>query len=83
MEPSPGYTKEFGTKICKLKRSLYGLEQSPRAWFERITKFLKGQGCTQGQSDHTLFTKTSTRNELSILIVYMDDMILTGMILKR
>ncbi|KAM7491063.1 hypothetical protein LguiA_033984 [Lonicera macranthoides] len=77
MEPPPGFTKEFGTKICKLKRSLYGLKQSPRAWFERLTKFLKGQGYNQGQSDHTLFTKTSTRNKLSVLIVYVDDMILT------
>ena len=78
MEPPPGFNKEFGTKVCKLKRSLYGLKQSPRAWFERLTKFLKGQGYNQGQSDHTLFTKTSTRNELSVLIVYVDDMILTG-----
>lgn len=44
MEPPPGFTEEFGTKVCKLKKSLYGLKQFPRAWFERFTKFVKSQG---------------------------------------
>ena len=78
MEPPPGFTEKFGSKVCRLKRSLYGLKQSPRAWFERFTKFVKSQGYSQGQADHTLFTKASTKDKLSVLIVYVDDIILTG-----
>lgn len=78
MEPPPGFTEKFGSKVCRLKRSLYGLKQSPRAWFERFTKFVKSQGYSQGQADHTLFTKVSTKDKLSVLIVYVDDIILTG-----
>ncbi|CAM8951545.1 unnamed protein product [Rhodiola kirilowii] len=78
MEPPPGFIEKFGNKVCKLKRSLYGLKQSPRAWFERFTNFLKSQGYTQGQSDHTLFVKKSTTNKMTVLIVYVDDIILTG-----
>ncbi|KAL9434214.1 hypothetical protein AB3S75_028943 [Citrus x aurantiifolia] len=78
MEPPPGFNEKFGSKVCKLKRSLYGLKQSPRAWFERFTNFVKSQGYDQGQSDHTLFTKRSIEDKISVLIVYVDDIILTG-----
>ena len=51
----PGFNKK-GEKnlVCRLKKSLYGLKQSPRAWFDRFAKVLKGQGYRQGQSDHTI-----------------------------
>ena len=31
-------------KVCKLKKSLYGLKQSPRAWFGRFTKSMRAFG---------------------------------------
>lgn len=77
MEPPPGFVDKFGVKVCRLKKSLYGLKQSPRAWFERFTTFIKSQGYTQGQADHTLFIKSSGV-KVAILIVYVDDIILTG-----
>ena len=65
-------------KVCKLKKSLYGLKQSPRAWFDRFNKTVKKYGYSQCQADHTLFIKHSTKGKLAILIVYVDDIILTG-----
>lgn len=64
-------------KVCRLKKSLYGLKQSPRAWFERFENVVKRQGYYQSQADHTLFFKHS-RGKVVILIVYVDDIILTG-----
>jgi len=32
MQPPPGYSVSEGM-ICRLRRSLYGLNQAPRAWF--------------------------------------------------
>ena len=44
-------------KVWRLKKSLYGLKQSSRAWFERFTKSMKAFGYRQTNLDHTLFLK--------------------------
>ena len=78
MEIPPGFNNEHDAgKVCKLKKALYGLKQSPRAWFDRFNRFVKSLGYVQAQSDHTLFFKHSL-NKVSVLIVYVDDIIVTG-----
>ena len=67
-----------GKMVCKLKKSLYSLKQSPRAWFERFSKVIKSHGYSQGQTDHTLFVKHSSNKRVAVVTVYVDDMILTG-----
>jgi hypothetical protein len=79
MEKPPGLEISSNyNKVCKLKKSLYGLKQSPRAWFDRFTKTIVQNGYSQCQADHTLFIKSSPENKKAILIVYVDDIILTG-----
>lgn len=39
----------------RLKKSLYGLKQSPRAWFNRFANAVRWLGCTNARIDHTLF----------------------------
>ncbi|WJX66879.1 hypothetical protein P8452_51386 [Trifolium repens] len=78
MDIPPGFEDKFGSNVCKLNKSLYGLKQSPRAWFEKFTQSMKKQGYIQGQADHTLFTKFSPHGKIAILIVYVDDIVLTG-----
>jgi hypothetical protein len=37
MELPPGFgTLDTAGKVCRLKKSLYGLKQSPGAWFDRF-----------------------------------------------
>ena len=74
-----GFEDKFAKgKVSKLRKSFYGLKQSPRAWFERFTRVLRHDGYTQCQADHTLFVKHSTSDKITILIVYVDDIVLTG-----
>ncbi|XP_076951121.1 uncharacterized protein LOC143624310 [Bidens hawaiensis] len=64
MEAPPGFIKNFKTKeVCRLKKSLYGLKQSPRAWFGGFTLAMRKYGYQQGNSDHTLFIKRQGNDE--------------------
>ncbi|RVW56514.1 Retrovirus-related Pol polyprotein from transposon TNT 1-94 [Vitis vinifera] len=79
MKIPPGFEESMAkNQVCKLQKSLYGLKQSPRAWFDRFTKAVLKLGYKQGQADHTLFVKKSRAGKLAILIVYVDDIILSG-----
>ena len=53
---------------------MYGLKQSPRAWFGKFTKVTKECGYKQNQGDHIPFIKYSESREFSVL-VYGDDII--------
>jgi len=77
MDPPLGFEERYGTRVCKLKKSLYELKQSPRAWFERFTQFVRKQAHTPGQADHTMFIRHSLEGKTTILIEYIDDIILT------
>ncbi|KAL6321217.1 hypothetical protein AAG906_016251 [Vitis piasezkii] len=75
--PSGYVANTKGNIVCKLQRTLYGLKQSPRAWFGRFSTAMKKYGFQQSNSDHTLFLK-HRQGKLTALIVYVDNMIITG-----
>ena len=75
----PGYEDSYEeNKICKLRKTLYGLKQSPRAWFGKFTRTMKMLGYRQCNGDHTLFFQHFQTGGVTILIVYVDDIIITG-----
>lgn len=78
MDSPQGFEDKFGSNLCKLKKSLYEFKQPPRAQFEKFTQLVKRQGYSQGQADHTSFTKFSSKGKVVALIVYVYDIILTG-----
>ncbi|XP_020209382.1 uncharacterized protein LOC109794341 [Cajanus cajan] len=65
------------TNVCKLKRSLYGLRQAPRAWFEKFRSTLLGFSFVQSQYDSSLFIHHTTTG-IVLLLIYVDDMVITG-----
>lgn len=75
----PGLENSSNSRlVCKLKQSFYGLKQSPRAWFDRFATTVIANRYHQCQADHTLFVKGKPGGKIAILIVYVDDIILTG-----
>lgn len=76
MEPQPGFNQAFGTNyVCRLRKTIYGLRQSPREWFEKFGIVVKGLKFKQNVGDHTLFCQRSKENKVNILIAYVDDII--------
>jgi len=61
--------------VCKLKKSLYGLQQSRRAWYQCIDMFFTHEGYSRSQADHSLYIKQTSEN-LLIVIIYVDDLII-------
>ena len=41
--------------VCKLKKSLYGLKQSPRKWYQKFDTFIQGLGFTRSKEDHCVY----------------------------
>ncbi|RVW47659.1 Retrovirus-related Pol polyprotein from transposon TNT 1-94 [Vitis vinifera] len=54
-------------KVCKLKKSLYGLNQSPRAWFDRFTKAVKRCGYQQSQGRSHIVLQALNYGESMVL----------------
>ncbi|KAK2418425.1 putative mitochondrial protein [Trifolium repens] len=79
MEQPPGFVAQGECNlVCKLRKSLYGLKQSPRAWFGRFSKVLQQFGMVRCEADHSVFTKCSSSNKYIYLVVYVDDIVITG-----
>ena len=62
--------------VCKLKKSLYGLKQSPRCWNKAFKEHMKSANFKQSTADPCIFTKTEESGEITIVAVYVDDLII-------
>lgn len=61
--------------VCLLKKSLYGLKQSPRQWYKRFDTFILGIGFTRSMFDSCFYF--ACINDMPIyLLLYVDDMLL-------
>ncbi|GKC02309.1 putative ribonuclease H-like domain-containing protein, partial [Tanacetum coccineum] len=61
-------------KVYKVVKSLYGLQQAPRAWYATLSTFLLKNGYRRGTIDKTLFIKKD-KHDIILVQVYIDDMI--------
>ena len=77
MKPPPGFYTTDDKKVCRLRKSLYGLKQSPRCWFGKLTSALRDYGFVQSLSDYSLFSFDKGGIQINILI-YVDDMIIAS-----
>ena len=63
--------------VCHLHKSLYGLKQSPRAWFGRFSHAAQQFDMTRSEADHSIFYRHSAQGCI-YLIVYVNDIVIRG-----
>jgi len=79
MEQLPSFVAqgESSALVCCLHKSLYGLKQSPRAWFGKFSKVVQQFCMTRSEADHSVFYRHSSVGCI-YLVVYVDDIVITG-----
>jgi Reverse transcriptase (RNA-dependent DNA polymerase) len=79
MNLPPGHKMENVSNIvCRLKKkTIYGLKQSPRAWYGKLSQFLLSCNFKVSNANNSLFTKISNNN-IIVVLVYVDGIIITG-----
>ena len=76
MNAPPGLNVD-PTKCLKLKRTIYGLVQSAREFYKKLTDVLKIIGFSGSKSDPCLWTKW-TDNHVILIGIYVDDCLVIG-----
>ncbi|KAH9686286.1 hypothetical protein KPL70_014312 [Citrus sinensis] len=62
--------------VCHLKKSLYGLKQSPRLWYLRFNRFMSDHGFQRSSFDCCVYFKTIEGGDKIYLLLYVDDMLI-------
>jgi hypothetical protein len=79
MEEPPGFVAqgEYRSCVCKLKKALYDLKQSPWAWFGKFSEVVMEFGLKRYQTDHLVFHLHTSAGYI-LLVVYVDDIVIIG-----
>ncbi|KAI5073008.1 hypothetical protein GOP47_0013114 [Adiantum capillus-veneris] len=78
MEQPPHFVStEHPLYVCHLLRSLYGLKQSPRLWFQRFNKLMLSLGYTRLLSEPNIYIRHTQHSPL-VVALYVDDIPLLG-----
>src|SRR4051812_9158556 len=73
MRQPPGYvTSSANGKVCKLLKTLYGLKQSGRRWYQKLVEIMTQLGFKRCDVDQAVFFKRTLKS-LIIILVHVDD----------
>ena len=55
-------------RVYRLRKSLYGLKQSPCAWFGKFNQTVEEFGMQKSKSDHSIFYKNSSSGIIMLVV---------------
>jgi hypothetical protein len=73
-QPDSFQIQEVEQYVYRLKKTLYGLKQEPRAWYSKLDNYLRQQGFKKGNTDSNIYIKEEN-DRLIIVEIYVDDII--------
>jgi hypothetical protein len=76
-QPNGFVIHEKESHVCRLKKAMYELKKSPRAWYENIDGYLMSLGFSKSFFDPNLYYNI-IGDECLILVLYVDKLFLTG-----
>ncbi|GJZ47738.1 retrovirus-related pol polyprotein from transposon TNT 1-94 [Tanacetum coccineum] len=76
-QPEGFVDPDHPTHVYRLKKTLYGLKQSPRVWYDTLSRFLLDNKFSNGAVDPTLFTR-KTGKHILLVQIYVDDIIFSS-----
>ena len=65
-------------RVYKLEKALYGLRESPRAWYECFDKFIISLNFQRSNSDYCLYIFENENGENIYIILFVDDLLICG-----
>ena len=80
MKQPEGFVRD-STKVCKLRKGIYGLKQAARLWNSKFDAYLKERDYRASEADPCIYIKSAKRNgktSFVIISVYVDDVILAS-----
>jgi hypothetical protein len=63
--------------VCKLKISLYGLNKSPRMWYQKFDIYILSLGFVRNKVDHCIYSKEEGGHFIYVTL-YVNNMLLIG-----
>jgi hypothetical protein len=76
MEQPEGFVQDHIRRlVCKLKKSLYGMRQSPMKWYKKFDSFMVSLNFTRSEYDHCVYFKKLENGMFIILVLYVDVML--------
>ena len=77
MEQPEGFEQGGPDYVCHLKKSIYGLKQAARLWYQKLQKVLEQMGFKKIYSDNSLYVMVRDRMRM-IMPVFVDDITLAS-----
>lgn len=71
----PDQFSDGSSKVCRLKKSLYGLKQSSRVWNEKLNSALIELGLKRSAVDQCIYFAES-ESVILIIAIYVDDLLI-------